>query len=237
MTRSVTPHSKSPNAAEPHLRPLSCRDSSTDDVAVALDSDEATQLLEGMRTSIDALVGEPSKAEITAALRSLLEHGDVVSHHIPSSHQILHGHRASCLPCQHSSIYNGGGGSSPMSACLKYLPCQSRRMHREHMNGLRNLDGHAEELAHCLQAGARSLARELASPPIDLVLAEAAAAVMQHCRPAVSQEAGKSVREAVPAAVLSYLSKRVRTPANLLQLAALWARCEESCLSTFSCAC
>jgi hypothetical protein len=93
--RSVTPHSKSPHATEPHSRSLSCREPSTDAVSVALDSDEATQLFEGMRTSIDALVGEPSKAEITAALRSLLEHGDVVSHHIPSSHQILHGHHAS----------------------------------------------------------------------------------------------------------------------------------------------
>ena len=61
-----------------------------------------------------------------------------------------------------------------------------------------------------LQAGARSLSRELPSPPIDLVLAEAAAALIQHCRPAVSQEAGKPVEEAVPAAVLSYLSHRVR---------------------------
>ena len=96
---------------------------------------------------------------------------------------------------------------------------------------------HAENLADCLQAGARSLAGELASPPIDLVLAEAAAAVMQHCRPAVSQEAGKSVREAVPAAVLSYLSKRVRIPANPQQLAAFGARCEKPCLSTLACAC
>lgn len=60
-----------------------------------------------------------------------------------------------------------------------------------------------------LQAGARLLSTELASPPIDLVLAEAAAAIIQHCRPAVSQEAGMPVQEAVPAAVLSYLSRRV----------------------------
>jgi len=64
-------------------------------------------------------------------------------------------------------------------------------------------------LSCLLQAGARTLSSELASPPIDLVLAEAAAAVIQDCRPAVSHEAGKPVQEAVPAAVLSYLSRRV----------------------------
>lgn len=78
--------SRSPITGRPHLRPLLCREPSTDAVAVASDSDEAAQLFDGMRASIDALVGEPSKAEITAALRSLLEHGDVVSHHLPSSH-------------------------------------------------------------------------------------------------------------------------------------------------------
>ncbi|CAK0739001.1 hypothetical protein CVIRNUC_001123 [Coccomyxa viridis] len=102
--------------------------------SAGVDGHVALQLCGSLGSLLSALVGQPSKAEITAALRSLLEHGDV--------------------------------------------------------------------------AGARSLSRELPSPPIDLVLAEAAAALIQHCRPAVSQEAGKPVEEAVPAAVLSYLSHR-----------------------------
>lgn len=43
------------------------------------DTAEAAQLYDSMGTSIDSLVGAPSKSEITAALRSLLEHGNVVS--------------------------------------------------------------------------------------------------------------------------------------------------------------
>ncbi len=73
-----------------------CRELSTD--AVASDGDEATQILDDMRITIDALVGEPSKAEITAALRSLLEHGDVVSRHV-LSYSGDQGHHASWLVC------------------------------------------------------------------------------------------------------------------------------------------
>lgn len=62
------------------------------------------------------------------------------------------------------------------------------------------------------QAGARSLSRELASPPIEVVLVEAAVAVIRLCRPPGSAEAGQHVAAVVPAAVISFLRRRVRYP-------------------------
>ena len=58
-----------------------CRLSDPDASAAAhgSDSEQASQLFIDMRASLNSLVGQPSKAEITAALRSQLEQGDVVS--------------------------------------------------------------------------------------------------------------------------------------------------------------
>ena len=46
-----------------------------------MDDHEAMQLCGSLESLLGTLVGQPSKAEITAALRSLLEHGDVVGMH------------------------------------------------------------------------------------------------------------------------------------------------------------
>ena len=61
----------------------------------------------------------------------------------------------------------------------------------------------------CAQAGARALSRELASPPIEVVLVEGAVAIIRHCRPPGSAESGQPVAQVVPAAVLSFLRRRV----------------------------
>ncbi len=61
----------------------------------------------------------------------------------------------------------------------------------------------------CAQAGARALSRELASPPIEVVLVEAAVAIIRLCRPPGSAEEGQPVAQVVPAAVMSFLRRRV----------------------------
>ena len=61
----------------------------------------------------------------------------------------------------------------------------------------------------CAQAGARMLSRDLASPPIEVVLVEAAVAIIRQCRPAGSAEQGQPVAQVVPAAVISFLRRRV----------------------------
>ena len=50
-----------------------------------MDGHVALQLCGSLGSLLSALVGQPSKAEITAALRSLLEHGDVVGMRPPQS--------------------------------------------------------------------------------------------------------------------------------------------------------
>ncbi|EIE27464.1 hypothetical protein COCSUDRAFT_55471 [Coccomyxa subellipsoidea C-169] len=60
-------------------------------------------------------------------------------------------------------------------------------------------------------AGARALSRELASPPIEVVLVEAAVAIIRLCRPPGSAEEGQSVAQVVPAAVMSFLRRRGQT--------------------------
>ena len=55
-----------------------CRLRQADEPIAGMDDPEALQLCGSLESLLGALVGQPSKAEITAALRSLLEHGDVV---------------------------------------------------------------------------------------------------------------------------------------------------------------
>lgn len=61
----------------------------------------------------------------------------------------------------------------------------------------------------CSQAGARALSKELASPPIEVVLVEAAVAIIRQCRPLGSAESGLPVSQVVPTAVMSFLRRRV----------------------------
>ena len=55
-----------------------CRLGQAEEASAGVDGHEALQLCCSLESMLGALVGLPSKAEITAALRSLLEHGDVV---------------------------------------------------------------------------------------------------------------------------------------------------------------
>jgi hypothetical protein len=61
-----------------------------------------------------------------------------------------------------------------------------------------------------MQAGARALAAQIKSPPIEVVLAEAAVALIRHCRPPGAPEPGRPVSDVVPSAVLAFLRRRVR---------------------------
>ena len=56
-----------------------CRLDQAEEPSAGIDGHEALQLCCSLESLLGNLVGQPSKAEITAALRSLLEHGDVVS--------------------------------------------------------------------------------------------------------------------------------------------------------------
>ena len=60
-----------------------------------------------------------------------------------------------------------------------------------------------------VQAGARSLSRRLASPPIELALVEAAVRVFQRVPPAPAEPGPAAFSGAVPAAVVSFLRRRV----------------------------
>ncbi len=53
------------------------------------------------------------------------------------------------------------------------------------------------------------MSRELASPPIEVVLVEAAVAIIRQCRPPGSAESGLPVSQVVPTAVMSFLRRRV----------------------------
>ena len=67
-----------------------------------------------------------------------------------------------------------------------------------------------QSLLWLVQAGARSLSRRLASPPIELALVEAAVRVFQRLPPAAAEPSPEPFCGTVPSAVVSFLSRRVR---------------------------
>ena len=67
-----------------------------------------------------------------------------------------------------------------------------------------------------MQVGARTLSRRLTSPPIELALVEAAVRVFRLAQPAPGANVEPSLAGIAPAAVVTFLRRRVRTSMKYL---------------------